>query len=66
MKGETFGDTKKIAKKNLTKPDNMHKKLVGQGRDSNSCPFAWQTSKNPQKSEAEEATLAWQLVEASL
>ena len=44
----------------------MHKKLVGQGRDSNSCPFAWQTSKNPQKSEAEEATLAWQLVEASL
>ena len=32
--------------KSLAKPKNMHKK-VGQGRDSNPRPSAWQTSKNP-------------------
>ena len=44
----------------------MHNRNVGQGRDSNPRPSAWQTSQNPQKYEAEEVTLVWQLVKASL
>ena len=39
MKGGPFGDIKKIAKKICTKK-------IGQGRHSNPCPSAWQTSKS--------------------
>ena len=46
MKSGPFGDIKKIAKKSLTKPKKIYIKKFGQGRDSNPCPFAWQTSKS--------------------
>ena len=43
----------------------MHKKYLVMG-ETRTRPSAWQTSKNPPNLEAEEATLVWQLVEASL
>ena len=56
---ETF---KKFAKKSLTKLKYSAQKVFGQFRDSNTLPFAWQTSKYQnifKKSEAEEATLVY-------
>ena len=46
MKGGPFGDIKEIAKKSLTKPKKIYTKKIGQGRVSNPCPSAWQTSKS--------------------
>ena len=66
MKGDPLETLKKICKKKSHKTEKPAQKVFGQGRDSNPFPSAWQTSKNPQKLEAEEATLVWQLVEASL
>ena len=37
---------KNFAKKKSHSRNNMHKK-IGQGRDSDPRPSAWQTSKNP-------------------
>ena len=45
MKGGPFGDIKKIAKKVSQSRKNLQKKF-GQGRESNPCPSAWQTSKS--------------------
>ena len=58
---ETF---KKIAKKVSQSRKNLHEKfLVMSGTRTRLS--AWQTSKNPPKIQAEEATLVWQLVEAN-
>ena len=46
MKGGPFGNIEKIAKKSLTKPKQIYTKKIGQVRDSNPCPSAWQTSKS--------------------
>ena len=45
MKGNPLEISKKICEKSLTKPKKLHKKIFGQGRDSNLRPSAWQTSK---------------------
>ena len=39
--GGPFGDIKKIAKKVSQSRNNQHKKIFGQGRDSNPRPSAW-------------------------
>ena len=63
LKGDPLETFEKFAKKSVTKPKSPAQKIFGQGRDSKP---RWQTSKILRKSEAEEAILVWQLMEASL
>ena len=47
--GTLWRHLKKTAKKVSQSRNNLHKKIFGQGRDSNPRPSACQISKNPQK-----------------
>ena len=52
------GPFRHISEKKSQSQNILHKKFSGKGRDPNTRPSAWQTSKILKISEAEEATLA--------
>ena len=66
MKGGGFFETLKNLRKKSHKAEITCTKNFGQGRDSNPSLCLADLKKSSKKVEAEEATLVWQLVEASL
>ena len=66
MKEGPFGDIEKICEKKSHKAEKTCQKIFGHRRDSNPSFCLADLKKSSKKLEAEEATLVWQLVEASL
>ena len=66
MKGGRFRDIKKIPKKSLIEPKTPVQTNFCHGQDSKSSFCLADLKKSSKNLEAEEATLVWQLVVASI
>ena len=66
IEGGPFGDIEKICEKVSKSRNNLHKKCLVKGGTRTHVLLLGRSLKILKKSEAEEATLVWQLVEASL